>query len=178
MSAPFVAQGLANGTGNVTGMLASFGAAGIAAGGVAGTWAAGKFNKGGAAAGSGMAKGANAAGGALNQKLGLTPPPQRSSMMPNIGSVRDGNMPSSGLTAKAPPSGGGPSGGGSGGPSGPKANSSHVEEKKRKGSGAETFFDVTWGTLRLWPLKQLPARVTRKRKCYAAKKRFSFCYPG
>lgn len=128
MSAPFVAQGLANGTGNVTGMLASFGAAGIAAGGVAGTWAAGKFNKGGAAAGSGMAKGANAAGGALNQKLGLTPPPQRSSMMPKIGSVRDSNMPSSGLAAKAPPSGGGPSGGGSGGTSGPKASSSQANK--------------------------------------------------
>jgi hypothetical protein len=106
MAAPFVAQGLANGTGNVTGMIASFGAAGIAAGGVAGAWASQKFNKGGAAAGSGMAKGANAAGGALNQKFGLTTPPQRTSIMPKIGSVRESGMPSASSTPTPPPSGG------------------------------------------------------------------------
>lgn len=136
MSAPFVAQGLANGTGNVTGMLASFGAAGIAAGGVAGTWAAGKFNKSGAAAGSGIAKGANATGGALSQKLGLTPSPQRSSIMPKIGSVRDGHVPSSGLAPKTP-SGGGPGGsssGGSGGASGGSKTSSSPTNNGLKSS--------------------------------------------
>lgn len=136
MSAPFVAQGLANGTGNVTGMLASFGAAGIAAGGVAGTWAAGKFNKSGAAAGSGIAKGANAAGGALSQKLGLAHSPQRSSIMPKIGSVRDGHVPSSGLAPKTP-SGGGPGGsssGGSGGASGGSKTSSSPTNNGLKSS--------------------------------------------
>lgn len=131
IAAPFVAQGLANGTGNVTGMLASFGAAGIAAGGVAGTWAAGKFNKAGSAAGSGITKGANAAGGALNQKFGLTPPPQRSSIMPKIGAIREGGMPSPG-SPSTPPS----SGGASGSSGGTKSSSPSPGVGTNKASGA------------------------------------------
>lgn len=130
MAAPFVAQGLANGTGNVTGMIASFGAAGIAAGGVAGAWASQKFNKGGAAAGSGMAKGANAAGGALNQKFGLTTPPQRTSIMPKIGSVRASGMPSASSTPTSPPSAG------VGSSAGLKSSSSSTAGAENKSSGA------------------------------------------
>jgi hypothetical protein len=44
LSAPFVAQGMANGTGNVTGMIGSFGAAAIAAGTIAGKGMAEKSN--------------------------------------------------------------------------------------------------------------------------------------
>lgn len=127
MAAPFVAQGLANGTGNVTGMIASFGAAGIAAGGVAGAWASQKFNKGGAAAGAGIAKGANAAGGALNQKFGLSTPSNRNSIMPKVGSLREGGM-SSGSTPVSSPRGGSSEGA--------KSSSSTAAVGENKSSGS------------------------------------------
>jgi hypothetical protein len=62
-SAPFIAQGLANGTGNVTGMIGSFGAAGLAAGGIAGSKMMESFNtRGGQAAGKVWGKSAEEGG--------------------------------------------------------------------------------------------------------------------
>src|SRR5690554_4817326 len=72
ISAPFISQGIANGTGNVTGMLASFGGAGLAAGALAAKYGANAANKAGAAAGKGSQSGANKLGGYLNEKAGLT----------------------------------------------------------------------------------------------------------
>src|SRR5690554_995063 len=72
ISAPFISQGIANGTGNVTGMLASFGGAGLAAGALAAKYGANAANKAGAAAGKGTQSGANKLGGYLNEKAGFT----------------------------------------------------------------------------------------------------------
>src|SRR5690554_10000 len=79
MAAPFVAQGIANGTGNITGLLGSFGAAGIAAGAIAAKYGADKVNAMGDKAGAGLRGGANALGGALNEQAGLTPSPRGNS---------------------------------------------------------------------------------------------------
>ncbi|MCP3671501.1 MAG: hypothetical protein GY814_13940 [Gammaproteobacteria bacterium] len=65
-SAPFVAQGMANNSGNVTGMIGSFGAAALGAGAIAGKYMTSGFNKAGAMAGKPVGK----AGGAIAGKVG------------------------------------------------------------------------------------------------------------
>lgn len=52
VAAPFVAQGMANGSGNVTGLIGSFAAAGISAGAIAGKSMSNEFNRMGSLAGN------------------------------------------------------------------------------------------------------------------------------
>ena len=71
LSAPFVAQGLANGTGNVSGMIASFGGAGVAAGLIASKFVMDKSNSGGSITSQKGAQALRNTGGLIKNKMGF-----------------------------------------------------------------------------------------------------------
>lgn len=106
IAAAFTAQSVANGTGNITGMLASYAGAGIAAGGIAAKYSKDKANAAGDLAGNSVKKGwgdatdgANKLGGFLNEKAGFMPTSagaDRNARREFKGHISDAPVPSAG----------------------------------------------------------------------------------